>query len=217
MVQPPDPATVPGAAPLPSPSPSPTRPWRPVRSRDGVLGGVCRALAIATGVDVTLVRLAFVAAGLSGFGIIAYGVLWLVVPREDPALDRAPTPAPTETARWLRVALLIGGVIGAVSFLWRFSFGWFWGWPFGHGAHVGPGLFFGLFLLVGGVAVLWLRRRDDRQVRAARPAAPAAAIAAGDTGAPSRRPRRRQRACRPSLWRAPRASPVQRRRPRSPR
>ena len=88
-----------------------------------------------------------------------------------------PTPAPTETARWLRVALLVGGVIGAVSFLWRFTFGWFWGWPFGHGAHVGPGLFFGLFLLAGGVAVLWLRRRDDRQVRAARPAAPAAATA----------------------------------------
>ena len=158
MVQPPDPATVPGAA-LPPPTPTS---WRPVRSRDGVLGGVCRALATATGVDVTLVRLAFVAAGLSGFGIIAYGVLWLVVPREDPALGRAPTVAPLDTARWLRAGLLIGAVIGSISLLWRFSFGWFWG-PFGHGAHVGPGLFLGLFLLVGGVAAIWLRRRDDQR------------------------------------------------------
>ena len=70
--------------------------------------------------------------------------------------------APPETARSLRVALLIGAIIGSISLLWRFSFGWFWG-PFGHGAHVGPGLLLGLFLLVGGVAAIWLRRRDDRR------------------------------------------------------
>ena len=97
MEQPPDPATVPRAA-LPPPTQAP---WRPVRAKAGPLGGVCGALAVATGVDVTLVRLAFVAGALSGFGVIAYGVLWLVMPREDRA-GRAPTPAPPDTARWIR-------------------------------------------------------------------------------------------------------------------
>lgn len=46
-----------------------------------VLGGVCGGLASATGIDVTLVRIAFILLGLgSGIGILVYAVAWLLIP-----------------------------------------------------------------------------------------------------------------------------------------
>ncbi len=136
-------------------------PWRPVRTRDHAIAGVCRGLAVAAGIDVTLVRLAFIAAALSGFGLLAYAALWIVMPAEDPLAGRMATAAPPETAKWLKVGLLVGGLVGLTSLAWRWSFGLFVPFPFHDGFHAGPGLFFGLTLLVGGVAVVWLHRRDD--------------------------------------------------------
>jgi signal transduction histidine kinase len=47
------------------------------------LAGVCGGLAQATGVDVTVVRVAFVLLSLgSGIGILVYGLAWLLVPLE---------------------------------------------------------------------------------------------------------------------------------------
>jgi phage shock protein PspC (stress-responsive transcriptional regulator) len=56
------------------------------RSRtDRMLGGVCGGLGKALKVDVTLLRVALVAATLLGFGAgaIIYLVCWLAVPEED--------------------------------------------------------------------------------------------------------------------------------------
>jgi len=48
-----------------------------------VLAGVCGGLAQATGIDVTLVRIAFVLLSLgSGIGILAYALGWLLLPLE---------------------------------------------------------------------------------------------------------------------------------------
>jgi signal transduction histidine kinase len=48
-----------------------------------VLAGVCGGVSQATGIDVTLVRLAFVLLALgSGVGVLLYAVAWLVVPIE---------------------------------------------------------------------------------------------------------------------------------------
>jgi signal transduction histidine kinase len=54
------------------------------RSPDArVLAGVCGGVSRATGIDVTLVRLAFVLLALgSGIGVLAYAVAWLLVPIE---------------------------------------------------------------------------------------------------------------------------------------
>jgi phage shock protein C len=54
------------------------------RSRaDSMLGGVCGGLAAYFSVDVTLIRLLFVLfAVATGVGILAYFILWLVVPVE---------------------------------------------------------------------------------------------------------------------------------------
>jgi phage shock protein PspC (stress-responsive transcriptional regulator) len=119
-----------------------------------VLGGVCAGLASATGLDVTLVRLAFVAAGLAGFGIIAYIVLWIVVPREDPPAGRVLALAPPDTARWIKVALLVGAILGLGSvFSWPFG----WGDPDGGGA----GFLLGVILIAAGAGYLWSQRRND--------------------------------------------------------
>jgi phage shock protein C len=49
--------------------------------KERIIAGVCGGLAEYFGVDVTLVRIAFVLAFiLFGIGIIPYAVLWLVMP-----------------------------------------------------------------------------------------------------------------------------------------
>jgi phage shock protein C len=52
-----------------------------------MLGGVCAGLGDLTGIDPTLVRLAFVVVGLVGFApqiILVYLIMLLVVPEEPP-------------------------------------------------------------------------------------------------------------------------------------
>jgi phage shock protein C len=52
-----------------------------------MLGGVCAGLGDLTGIDPTLVRLAFVVVGLLGFApqiILVYLIMLLVVPEEPP-------------------------------------------------------------------------------------------------------------------------------------
>jgi phage shock protein PspC (stress-responsive transcriptional regulator) len=125
-----------------------------VRARRHVLAGVCQGLSVATGVDVTLVRLAFIAVGLTGVGVLAYVLLALLLPREDPARGRPLVPAPPDTARWLRVALLVVPIVSILGLLggpWHGLFG-FW--------NLGAGGGFGLLLVAAGVLVIWLRRRD---------------------------------------------------------
>ena len=60
---------------------------RPVQPR--VIAGVCAGLADRLGVDATLVRVVFVLASVfgSGLGLLAYVILWAVVPEEDSLED----------------------------------------------------------------------------------------------------------------------------------
>jgi phage shock protein PspC (stress-responsive transcriptional regulator) len=139
--------------PLPPPQPPA---WRPLRARHHVLAGVCQGLAVATGVDVTLVRLAFIAFGLTGVGVLAYVALALVLPVEDPAAGRPLLPAPADTARWLRVALLVVPILSLLGLVGG------WRGPFGFGLWPAKGAGFGLLLVAVGVLVIWLRRRNDR-------------------------------------------------------
>lgn len=54
------------------------------RSRtEKMIAGVCGGLANYYGIDPTIVRLAFVVIGLAvGSGILAYLILWLIIPLE---------------------------------------------------------------------------------------------------------------------------------------
>lgn len=56
-------------------------------SRDKVVAGVCAGLANYINVDPLLVRLLFVVLILGGEGIFIYGILYLIMPESDEALD----------------------------------------------------------------------------------------------------------------------------------
>ena len=56
------------------------------KGRPRVIGGVCSGIAQHMRVDVTLVRIAFVALALaSGAGIVVYVLLWILMPEADAA------------------------------------------------------------------------------------------------------------------------------------
>jgi phage shock protein PspC (stress-responsive transcriptional regulator) len=159
-----------------------------------VLGGVCSGLSVATGVDVTLVRLAFIIAGFAGFGVLAYIILLLVLPREDPEHGQPLTPAPPDVARWLRAALVVVPLLSITGWAgFRSSpFGWNW-WRHDRGSGVG----FGTVLVLIGAGIIWLRRRHDTHEREPVPAR----VDAGE------RPSERATPPRAAWWSAPAASP----------
>jgi phage shock protein C len=62
----------------------PEGPKRLKRSNDKMIAGVCGGLANYFDMDPTLVRLAFaVVAIFGGTGILAYLVMWIIVPKEN--------------------------------------------------------------------------------------------------------------------------------------
>jgi phage shock protein C len=65
---------------------------------DRKLGGVAGGLAEYFNVDPTLVRVAWVVAGAMGWGILAYILLWVIVP-EGPSVPRAIDVAEERYAR----------------------------------------------------------------------------------------------------------------------
>ena len=120
---------------------------RLLRARDGrVFGGVCMGLAHYLGVDVVLIRLAFVLLALNGLGIGVYLILWILIP--DDVHGELPSEAVVsanlqdigERVRTLgssvgteRGAMLIGlllVVVGAIALSNRFfpaiNFGLLW-------------------------------------------------------------------------------------------
>ncbi len=51
--------------------------------REGTIAGVCAGLASYFNIDVTIVRILFVIAGISaGPGVLAYIILWIAMPEE---------------------------------------------------------------------------------------------------------------------------------------
>ena len=66
-------------------------PLRLTRStRDRWLTGVCGGVAEYTGIDPTIVRVAFALVALAGgSGVAAYALAWLIIPSADAAASRA--------------------------------------------------------------------------------------------------------------------------------
>jgi signal transduction histidine kinase len=118
------------------------------------LGGVCAGIARRYGVDVWLVRLAFVvAAAAGGLGFVLYGLGWLVIPAGD-------TPAgvrrrlPTGRAA-VEVALGTGLLLLSVLLTFRALGLWF------SDAVVWP-----LVLIASGAALIWRGSAGDSQAEA---------------------------------------------------
>jgi phage shock protein PspC (stress-responsive transcriptional regulator) len=58
-------------------------PKRLYRNPDGPIGGVATGIADYLGLDPVILRLAFLLAALSGFGLAAYLVCWVVIPKGE--------------------------------------------------------------------------------------------------------------------------------------
>jgi phage shock protein PspC (stress-responsive transcriptional regulator) len=118
----------------PDPQPTETVPPRPRRflrsRRDRFLGGVCGGMGEYFGVDPILFRVAAVVlAVVGGFALLAYPVLWIVVPRDDGTGNPEPLPVwrrlggrddqPPSIGRALAVvgAVLLAIVAAAVLFV----------------------------------------------------------------------------------------------------
>jgi phage shock protein PspC (stress-responsive transcriptional regulator) len=115
---------------------------------DRVLGGVAGGLAHAFGIDPILVRLGFiVSCVLGGAGVIAYGVLWVVLPPDD---GTAPIVHSRrhDPALWGGLALLIFGVLAVFDRIspWGHDDSWDFFWP--------------LVLIGGGLAILVMRANE---------------------------------------------------------
>ncbi|MBI3972389.1 MAG: PspC domain-containing protein [Chloroflexi bacterium] len=126
----------------------PVTPKRLYRSRqDRMLGGVAGGLGQYFNVDPVLIRLAFVLFTLAGAGVLAYVILWIVVP-ERPAGEPEPVVTGTlNTERGRQVAgyvlLALGIMVLAANLGWFDSWYWKGLWP--------------LALVIVGIFLLWER------------------------------------------------------------
>src|SRR4026209_2907248 len=100
---------------LPPPPPPPPRPRararRPLRRdrANGMLGGVAAGVAETYGLDITLVRVLWVIAGVLWIGVPAYIVAWIVIP---------PADGPSEwTGRSRDVGMILGLVLVAIGII----------------------------------------------------------------------------------------------------
>jgi len=68
-------------------------------STDKMLGGVCGGLAESLSVDVTLLRIAFIALTVlgSGAGAIVYVAIWALAPIDTPATPSGEVPVDSTT------------------------------------------------------------------------------------------------------------------------
>lgn len=120
---------------------------RLTRSReDRMLGGVCGGLGHYLGIDPTAVRIVTVALILSGVGVLAYVIAWVVIPASPPD---APEPAAPQQDR-RTTDVVIGAALIAIGSLLvvRQTLPWF--------EH---GTLWPLLMLGAGVAILITARR----------------------------------------------------------
>ncbi len=132
----------------PPPPPAPPGLHRTLR-RDrgnGMLGGVAAGIARTYGVDVVLVRVLLVVAGVLWIGVPAYIVAWIAIPAADEPTSWAPGRRDPKMILGLALVALGALIAGDRVLPHGFGFGQF-GWP--------------LLLIGGGLAILLLRRRDD--------------------------------------------------------
>jgi phage shock protein PspC (stress-responsive transcriptional regulator) len=66
--------------------------------KDKRLAGVCGGLGEYFGIDPILIRIGFVVAGLMGWGLLLYVVLWIVLPKGSPASGVIPPPGRSAAA-----------------------------------------------------------------------------------------------------------------------
>jgi signal transduction histidine kinase/phage shock protein PspC (stress-responsive transcriptional regulator) len=132
-----------------------------VRPADGrVLAGVATGVAAHLGLDPLIVRAAFVVLGVTGIGVVAYGLLWLAIPATDAVGTVPPAARPLDgrlaglgaLGTRSRRQLVALGLLTFVAFgLLRQISSW-----------VGFAVVFPLALVAAGLAVIWRQLDADR-------------------------------------------------------
>ena len=132
--------------------PLPARTRRLYRSADRrVLGGVSQGLALHLGVDVWLLRSAFLLyCLLDGSGAVAYGAFWLLVPLG--AVPPGERSAPRPGARMALLAALAAGAVLVIGM-------------HGAGAHNQWGVVLPALAVAAGLAALWRQADDEQRAR----------------------------------------------------
>lgn len=117
---------------------------------DRVIAGVAAGIGEYLGVDPVFVRLAFVALTFAGgFGVVTYGLCWLLIPEDDrPPERRSPPHRAAEPVRIVAVGLMLLGLL----LLFR-------------QVHVWPGdnLVWPTLLAAAGLALLWKRSSPEQR------------------------------------------------------
>ncbi|HEY1276720.1 MAG TPA: PspC domain-containing protein [Thermoleophilaceae bacterium] len=135
-----------------------------------VLGGVCAGIAARLGVDPLIIRVAFVAAAVGGFGIPAYLIAWALIPAEG---GRAPVAIFRTGRAAVEVALGVALLVLAALFAMRELGMWL------SDAVVWP-----LVLIAAGGALLWRQSMGGPPEAVAEVARPVAAVPAPPRPAP---------------------------------
>ena len=142
---------------------------------NGMLGGVCAGVAETYGLDVTLVRVLWVIAGVLWIGVPAYIVAWIAI---------APGRRPDGAFRSYRATpgMIVGLALVGIGVLIASDRLLPHGFRFDH---------FGapLLLIGGGLAILLIRRRDDDPPSPERPTRRLRVRTPRRATTPSRRPR----------------------------
>ena len=137
------------------------------KQEDRLVAGVAACLAARTGIDVIVIRIAFVVAGLlGGFGLAAYVVAWLLLPAEGAdsniatkALnDRRGLALAAGLGSLLVIVFLIASALGAT---WLNSVAW------------------SLVISVVGLTLIWRNSPPDEHELLRRLAEPVAGLAGG--------------------------------------
>jgi signal transduction histidine kinase len=142
---------------------APVAPRTPLaRPRDGrMLAGVAVGTAAHLRLDPLVVRAAFVVLGATGFGVVAYALLWLTMPVAAPGEEPAAAAegrfagvlrgSPSPSRRQVAGLALLG--VGALALLGRLS------------AFSGSDVVLPLVLVGVGLAVIWRQLDADRTLR----------------------------------------------------
>ena len=156
-------------------------PEPPVLRRDGgrgLLAGICAGIAARYGIDLLLVRIAFVLAALGGgLGVAVYALLWLVLPK-----SQGPAAAGVQPARRVRterasvqVALGVGLLLLSVLLTSRELGLWF-----------SDALVWPLFLVATGGALIWRQSLGGPSRPPTPPTNPTAAVPVPTVGSEPR-------------------------------
>lgn len=131
-----------------------------------VLAGVCRGVANNTGIDVAIVRVAFVLlAFASGAGVAAYLFLWALTSVDDeaPLIDPAVAKAPWADGRISATGFPRGALLLAIGALTTLAGGL--ALAQGSGRNFGSGLLLPVLLVAIGAVVAWAQLDATQRAR----------------------------------------------------